>query len=64
MKKFTAVFWRSNPQLKNGGYKTKRTIEARALQAAKNKAAKMNPIYGGLRLLDIYECVEQKEELA
>ena len=41
MKKFTARFWRSNPQLANGGYETSRTIEARTKVAAEKKVDKI-----------------------
>lgn len=59
MKKFTAVYWRSNPQFKNGGYETKRIVEARTLQSAKKKAEKINqPLYGSLDLMDVYEYTE------
>ena len=55
MKKFTAVFWRGNPQLKNGGYETTRTIEARTLASARKKANSKTCVYGTMKLLDIYE---------
>lgn len=57
MKKFTARFWRSNPQLANGGYETSRTIEARTKAAADKKADKIckDCVYGGMRLLDMVE---------
>ena len=34
MKTYKAKFWRSNPQLKNGGYETERTIEAKTIRSA------------------------------
>lgn len=32
MHRYSATFWRGNPQLKNGGYETTRTIEAVNIQ--------------------------------
>lgn len=57
MKKFNAVFWRSNPQLKNGGYETTRTIEAKTAASAANKAKKQygSTAYGEMSLLRIEE---------
>ncbi len=50
MKKFNAIFWRENRQLKNGGYETTRTMEARTLKSAENKAKKMTQgcLYGSM----------------
>lgn len=55
MKKFTATFWRSNPQLANGGYETKRTIEARTIKSAEKKANELasKTSYGGMSLLTV-----------
>lgn len=55
MKKFKATFWRGNPQLTNGGYKTTRTIEAKTMKAAERKAKKIsnNTVYGSMTLLKI-----------
>lgn len=55
MKKFTATFWRYNPQLKNGGYETTRTIEAKTMKSAERKAMGLtkNCSYGGMSLLKI-----------
>lgn len=46
---YIAKFWRSNPQLKNGGYETTREIQARA------KARKISNqcLYGSMDLLSI-----------
>ena len=57
MRKFTARFWRSNPQLANGGYVMEKEIEARTKEAAEKKANKMcrNCVYGGMSLMDIVE---------
>lgn len=55
MKKYEARFWRGNPQLKNGGYETKRTIEAKTIRSAKKIANEMcgRQVYGTLDLIDI-----------
>ena len=58
MKKYTATYWRENPQLKNGGYETTRTIEAKTPEAAKKKAEAVQVAYGSLRLIDIEEAAE------
>lgn len=57
MKTYVATFWRSNPQLANGGYYTDRMIEARGIASAKKEARKIENgcIYGGMELKDIYE---------
>lgn len=57
--KFVATFWRSNPQLKNGGYWTTRVIEARTVREARNLARKIEEsvAYGGMSL----KGVERKE---
>ena len=57
MKKFTATFWRANPQLKNGGYETTRTVEAKTLKSAEKKAEKMTKgcVYGSMCLLKVEE---------
>ncbi len=54
-KTYIATFWRENPQLKNGGYETKRTIEAKNRTEAIKKAKEINAAYGSLNLLDIEE---------
>lgn len=55
MKKFTATFWRGNPQLASGGYKTTRTIEAKTIASARKKAREISEktIYGSMDLLDV-----------
>lgn len=55
MKTYTLTFWRSNPQLKNGGYEMKRTVEARSIVSARKKAREIaeKPGYGGLRVLNV-----------
>lgn len=57
--KFVATFWRSNPQLKNGGYLTKREIEARTVRDARSQARRIenSVAYGGMTLRSI----ERKE---
>lgn len=55
MKKFEAKFFRVNPQLKNGGYETTRTIEAKTIASATKKAKKIeeSAVYGSMTLLSI-----------
>lgn len=57
MKKFKATFWRSNPQLTNGGYVTTRTIEAKTIRSARKKANEIcaKTLYGSMTLLNIEE---------
>jgi len=55
MKKFIAYYWRANPQLKNGGYETSRTIEAKNVGSAKKKAEAIQVAYGSLNLISIEE---------
>ena len=57
--KFVATFWRSNPQLKCGGYWTTREIEARTVREARTQARKIEDsvAYGGMTLKGI----ERKE---
>lgn len=56
MKTYEATFWRGNPQLTNGGYETKRTIEAKTIASARKKAREFeNCRYGSMTLLDIKE---------
>lgn len=52
---YIAKFWRSNPQLKNGGYETTREIEATNAQQARAKARKISNqcLYGSMDLLSI-----------
>lgn len=60
MKKFVAKFWRANPQLKNGGYETTRTIEAKGIASAEKKANRIadSMVYGSMSLLSIEEVKE------
>lgn len=55
MKTYKAKFWRTNPQLANGGYETTRTIEAKTLAAARKKAKEIEKqtAYGGMSLIEI-----------
>lgn len=57
--KFVATFWRSNPQLKNGGYETTREIEAKTIASARKKARDIenHTAYGGMTL----KSIERKE---
>ena len=57
MKNYKATYWRSNPQLSNGGYETTRAIDARTLVSAKKKAQQIADkcVYGGMTLLKIEE---------
>lgn len=57
MKKFTATFFRVNPQLKKGGYETTRTIEAKTLKSAMKEARKIEDgcRYGSMIFKDIAE---------
>ena len=57
MKKLDARFYRSNPQLRNGGYETVMTIEARTISSARKKAREIEDRcpYGSLSLIEIAE---------
>lgn len=58
MKQYTARFWRANPQFKNGGYETTRTIEAKTIASARKKAREYEKCtYGSMELLDVTEKV-------
>lgn len=60
MKTYLAVFWRGNPQSKNGGYETTREIKAKTMESARKKArAYEKPIYGSMELMGIYEKMEE-----
>ncbi len=52
---FKATFWRSNPQLKDGGYITERTIEAKTMAQAWKKARIIESkcVYGSMNLKSI-----------
>ena len=53
--KFTATFWRSNPQLKSGGYWTERTIEAKTVGQATKKAHEIEKkwLHGSMTLKSV-----------
>ena len=55
MKQYIATFFRSNPQLANGGYETTREIEAKTMASARKKAREIEGkvLYGGMMLLNI-----------
>ena len=55
MKKYIATYWRGNPQLKNGGYETTRTIEAKTIVSARRKAKEWEKdcAYGTMTLLNL-----------
>lgn len=57
MKKYTATYWRGNPQLKAGGYETTREIEAKTIASAKKKAREWESgcAYGSMTLLKVEE---------
>ena len=61
MKKYTATYFRYNPQLSAGGYKTTRTIEARNKTEATRKATKLASatIYGSMALLTVEQADKQ-----
>ena len=50
MKTYIAIFWRSNPQLKGGGYYCARDLQAGTEASAERKAIKEfgNPVYGSM----------------
>lgn len=52
---YVATFWRANPQLKNGGYWTTRTIEAKTKKQAEKKAREIERkcVYGRMELTGI-----------
>lgn len=60
MKKYIATYWRSNPQLANGGYETTTEIEAKTIASARKKAREIAErcVYGSKTLLN----VEMKKE--
>ena len=55
MKTWIVKMWRSNPQLKNGGYETTRKVEARTEASAWKKAQKIanDCLYGSMTILDV-----------
>ena len=52
MKTYLAVYWRANPQLKNGGYETTREVEARTPAQAMRRAREIADAcrYGSMEL--------------
>lgn len=57
---YIATFWRSNPQLKNGGYYTTKEFQSVSHKAAERQAERYTKgmIYGSLNLIS----VELKQE--
>ena len=57
---YIATFWRSNPQLKNGGYFTTKEFQAVSHKAAERQAERYaaNNVYGGMAV----KSVELKQE--
>lgn len=55
LKTYKATFWRGNPQLKDGGYKTVKTIQAVSIASARKKAREYESwcSYGTMKLLKI-----------
>lgn len=54
---YVATFWRSNPQLKNGGYYTTKEFQSVSLQGVTSREA-ANNVYGGMAV----KSVELKQE--
>lgn len=57
---YIVTFWRSNPQLKNGGYFTTKEFQSVSLQGATKQAEKYaaSIMYGGMAV----KSVELKQE--
>lgn len=57
MKTYELKFWRGNPQSRNGGYETTRTVEAKNNKELERKIKNLenNVAYGTM------ECIEVKE---
>lgn len=57
MKKYTATFWRSNPQLPHGGYEKRMDIEAKSMAAARKVAREYEEgiVYGTMTLTELVE---------
>lgn len=56
MRTWKAKFWRSNPQLKNGGYETTVTIEAENKRECNKKVKRWTKTrYGSMELLELVE---------
>ena len=62
MRKYTAKFFRYNPQIRGGGYETEREIEAKTIASAKKKAREIENgcLYGSMTLIDIKLADEQE----
>lgn len=60
---YVATFWRENPQFKNGGYETTRTIEAETMAEAKKKARQMvkGVLYGSMELKNIVKSTKDSK---
>lgn len=61
--KFEAEYWRSNPQLKSGGYWTERTIEANTVGEAARKAREIERkcVYGSMTLSGLKRIKEEQK---
>ena len=56
---FTTTFFRRNPQSRNGGYNTTRTIEAKTIKEAMKKAKALEAcVYGSMELLEIKQTMD------
>ena len=56
---FTATFFRRNPQSRNGGYNTTRTIEAKTIkEATTNAKALEDCVYVSMELLEIKQTMD------
>lgn len=62
MKYYQITFWRSNPQLENGGYERAKYCRAKTELGAMRKADKWRYgcCYGGYRVLDIKEVAKEE----
>lgn len=60
---YTAKFWRGNPQFKNGGYETTRTITAENKREAMKQVKLIEQcLYGTMELLEIVREQKPKAE--
>lgn len=55
MKTYIATYFRHNPQFSNGGYETKRKIEAKTIASARKIARDLSEkaAYGSMELLKV-----------
>ena len=61
---FTATFFRRNPQSRNGGYNTTRTIEAKTIKEATKKAKALETcVYGSMELLEIKQAMDVQQNI-